>query len=98
MADWTPGPWQYDPMTGRVTAQGGASVARILDEIDRSIADANGRLIAEAPALFEALDELQELGAFLLAERLLPHEIEEHLRRAVERVNVSAARVAGWPP
>jgi hypothetical protein len=42
-------------------------VALILTEVNPEIVDATGRLIAEAPALFQVLDEAQELGAFLLA-------------------------------
>ncbi len=77
MAIWTPGPWRYDRTTRAVTGPDGARVALILTKVNPEIVEATGRLIAEAPALFEVLDEAQELGAFLLAQRRWSLQTEE---------------------
>ncbi len=77
MAIWTPGLWRYDRTTRAVTGPDGARVALILTKVNPEIVEATGRLIAEAPALFEVLDEAQELGAFLLAQRRWSLQTEE---------------------
>ncbi len=77
MAIWTPGPWRYDRTTRAVTGPDGARVALILTKVNPEIVEATGRLIADAPALFEVLDEAQELGAFLLAQRRWSLQTEE---------------------
>jgi hypothetical protein len=97
MAIWTPGPWHYHPTTRAVTGPDGARVALILTEVNPEIVEANSRLIAEAPALFEVLGEAQELGALLLAERRWSLQTEELIRINVERVNTVMAHVTGPP-
>jgi len=97
MAMWTPGPWHYDPTTRTVTGPDGTRVALILTEVNLEIVEANSRLIAETPALFEVLGEAQELGAFLLAERRWSLQTEELVRINVERVNAAMATVTGPP-
>jgi hypothetical protein len=97
MAIWTPGPWRYDRTTRAVTGPDGARVALILTEVNPEIVEATGRLIAEAPALFQVLDEAQELGAFLLAQRRWSLQTEELVRINVERINAVMAHVTGPP-
>jgi len=97
MAMWAPGPWHYDPTTRTVTGPDGTRVALILTEVDPEIVEANSRLIAETPALFEVLGEAQELGAFLLAERRWSLQTEELVRIIVDRVNAVMATVTGPP-
>ncbi len=95
MAIWTPSPWHYDPTTLAVTGPDGARVALILTEVNPEIVEANSRLIAEAPALFEVLGEAQAIGAFLLAERRWSLQTEELVRITLERINAAMTRVTG---
>ena len=95
MAICTPGPWHYDPTTRTVTGPDGARVALILTQVNPGVLEANGRLIAEAPALFEVLGEAQEIGAFLLAERRWSLQTEELVRITLERINAAMTHVTG---
>jgi len=68
---WTPGPWRYDVQDGEVNGRPDASV--LVTDLDVSSSvdddderDANGRLIAAAPDLYEALRTLaHEAHGFL---------------------------------
>jgi hypothetical protein len=70
-------------------------VALILTEVNAEIAEANSRLIAEAPGLFEVLGEAQEMGAFLLAQRRWSLQTEELVRITLERINAAMTNVTG---
>ena len=98
MATWTPGPWQYDPITRTVTGRDGDTVALIAPQDDQEIAEANGRLIEAAPALLEALGDAQDLSASLLAERSWNRHTEELVSQTLERINATIARVMAWAP
>ena len=97
MATWTPGPWRYDPTTRAITGGNGTRLALILTDVDPEIVGANGRLIAEAPALVEVISEAQEIGAFLLAERRWSVQTEELVRTTVERINATMTRLTDPP-
>ena len=98
MATWTPGPWHYDPTTSTIVGPDGVAVAVILAHAEPQTAEANARLIEEAPMLFDALAEAQDLGAALLAERSWTRRTEELVRRTLERINATIARVMAWAP
>lgn len=98
MATWTPGPWQYDPTTRTVTGRDGDALALIPAQDDPEIAEANGRLIEAAPALFEAMSEAQDLSAWLLAERSWTRQTEDLIGQTLERINATIARVMAWAP
>jgi hypothetical protein len=98
MASWTPGPWRYDPTTQTIVDGDGATVAVMLTDGDPQVSEANGRLIAEAPALFEALSEAQDLSSLLLAQRSWTRPTEELVRQSLERINATVARVMAWSP
>ena len=72
MASYTPGPWRLvgtEIWAGhrRITMGRGA-----FDEQDRKIRDANARLIAQAPAMVEALGELLHYAAQDPQQTLIP--------------------------
>jgi hypothetical protein len=98
MATWTPGPWQYDPTTRTIIGRDGIAVAVILVHAERQTVEANARLIEDAPMLFDALAEAQDLGALLLAERSWTRRTEELVRQTLERINATIARVMAWAP
>ena len=98
MATWTPGPWQYDPTTSTIIGADGVAVAVILAHAERQTVEANARLIEDAPMLFDALAEAQDLGALLLAERSWTRRTEELVRQTLERINATIARVMAWAP
>jgi hypothetical protein len=61
----TPGPWRVHAMTDAtdctmvdVVAENGALICMVAGRTDVTNADANARLIAAAPALYEAIIEL----------------------------------------
>ncbi len=70
MAQHTPGPWELHAEPGGIrickadhSAHGCFLVAEAeILHIERSVAEANARLIAAAPALLEALGELLRVG------------------------------------
>jgi hypothetical protein len=98
MATWTPGPWRYDPTTYRIVDSDGATVAVLPAAGDQHVREANARLIAEAPALFEAVSEAQDLNSLLLAQRSWTRSAEEIARQTLERINATIARVMAWSP
>lgn len=56
MSEYTPGPWDYDKFCLTIDA-GLVSVGGVLSDLgDIDITDANGRLMAAAPELLEALE------------------------------------------
>jgi hypothetical protein len=95
----TPGPWSYQVISPEEIAifrrwgeAAGEVVAQILGQGNLQTAAANSRLIAQAPELLEAAQELLKLDAVILAapdlrldERRRLESIFGRLRRAVQR-------------
>ena len=61
----TPGPWEFTT-SGTVQDAKGKSIAYAAGRESMSVAYANGRLIAAAPELLEALEQLGTVLSFVL--------------------------------
>lgn len=61
MSKHTPGPWKVAAIPGAVIAMDNTTIAKVFYG-ERSVCDANARLIAAAPELFEALGSALRLG------------------------------------
>jgi hypothetical protein len=85
--------WLYDASHRRVTASDGVNIAMLAPELDAPAAAARGRLIAEAPALWQVVDEAQQLGAKLLADARLTQERTAELQALLQRITDVTARL-----
>lgn len=54
----TPGPWRIAANGVQIYADGDRAVCLVQQKIDKAVEDANARLIAAAPDLLEALEEI----------------------------------------
>ncbi len=59
----TPGPWRYD--SGKIWTPRGWWVASVYEDMEEDIKGANGRLLAAAPDLLEALEAMLSYTAEL---------------------------------
>jgi hypothetical protein len=93
-ASATSGPWWYDEVARTVRTRDGKSVAALPHGLDGATEVQRGRLIAQSPALRDALADVQHLAAMLLATPRAPEEVAE-LRVVLERINEVMDRADG---
>lgn len=87
MTKYTPGPWVTDKATIRTQAEPGWLIATIENAIAH---DANARLIAEAPALADALRQMMKLRAPDLLTNRERAEIINNAIDVLERIDNDA--------
>jgi hypothetical protein len=85
--------WAYDPHSRTIRTEDGVVVATVAPTLDRSSAMMTGRLMTDAPAIWEVLGEAQHLGVSLLANRKWTQPVEVELRSVLERINDLAGHV-----
>jgi hypothetical protein len=84
---FTPGPWAFDTRGLIYRPSTNAGIARIVgNDLDKQKAEANARLIAASPKLYEALE-------ILLA--AIPNNVEEPLATAVANAILVLNEVRG---
>jgi hypothetical protein len=93
--------WTYDSGSRMVSRRDGAAVAHISTDLDPTTASATGHLVAEAPALWQALANAQHLGIVILADTAPRRVIETNVLELLERINTLTSRLektAGLEP
>jgi hypothetical protein len=86
-------PWSYEQRTRTIRSQDGVIVANLSSAPDDAGRAFNGRLIAEAPALWDVLGDAQRLGIYLLADEPLTRRDRTRIRQILEHINEVTARV-----
>lgn len=74
MSKYTPGPWKVAAIPGAVIAMDNTTIAKVFYG-ERSVCDANARLIAAAP---------EQNGALLLARTTLRSQLSGHFPKALD--------------
>jgi hypothetical protein len=85
--------WWYDSNTRTLQDQQGGAVANLSPALDDTDALANGRLLAEAPLLWNVLADAQQLSIALLAGRTPSEVVDTQTRELLERINTLADRL-----
>jgi hypothetical protein len=85
--------WHYDPDARTIIADDGALVARVSPLPDGSTEQRNGRLIADAPALWDVVGDAQQLAIALLADAASGHVEQARIREVLDRINAVTQRI-----
>ena len=85
--------WWYDDSRRTVRARDGTILANVRHMRDRSAELRTGRLIADAPALWDVLTDAQRVVIQLLARPGRDDTEEAHLRELLERINAVADQI-----
>lgn len=85
--------WVYEPQSRTIRTPDGVVLATLSPALDRSSATTTGRLITDAPVLWEVLGDTQHLGVSLLASRTWSRAKEAEVRAVVERINALVSHI-----
>jgi hypothetical protein len=98
MSKWTPGPWQMSPYnyTEVLMAEGIGAECYYVKNEDEEQSQANAKLIAAAPELYEAADALSRLFNELLFDMSKVTQGEQDAMKAAwERLDAALAKARG---
>jgi hypothetical protein len=83
-------PWHYEPGVRTIRAKNGALIASVSPLRDKPTEERNGRLIADAPALWDVIGDAQQLASVLLAGG---HVEQARIREVLDRINEVTQRI-----
>lgn len=99
--NFTPGPWEVKRKNGRpgVWTLEGSKVASVeaphmIPPLETTGRDANARLIAASPEMYEALRTYSE-GMKMLIQYAVPYEIEDYNQAFMKKIDALLAKING---
>lgn len=92
----TPAPWMYPSMSNEVMTapSGDLKICRVYPISENDNGEANARLIAAAPELLEALEDVAATRSMMMVQQPSEVQIKEILA-TFERVNAAIAKAKG---